>query len=115
VKYGGEAQWIGLSVRRGTRDEVHISVSDRGLGIAAAELDKIFEPFYRSRIVAAANIHGTGLGLSVARTMTESMQGTLTVVSEVGKGSTFTVTLPAEAAPAEPISPVESKVGTDHA
>lgn len=98
VKYGGEAQWIGLSaemVTSGPDQEVRISVRDRGVGIAVDEAERIFEPFYRSRAATAAQIHGTGLGLSVARTMTEGMNGKLAVVSEAGKGSTFTVSLPA--------------------
>lgn len=117
VKYGGEARWIGVSAHRDTidgRDDIHISVSDRGNGIAKAELDRIFEPFYRSRAATAAQIRGTGLGLSVARVMTEAMHGKLTVASEPGCGSTFTVHLPAQVDAPSPVADstrVESKVG----
>lgn len=98
VKYGGDARWMrikaGVHEQNGQFHEVQISVEDKGLGIGAAELRRIFEPFYRSRVVAAAQIHGTGLGLSLARDIAEAMGGRLTVASEPGTGSCFTVYLP---------------------
>jgi signal transduction histidine kinase len=98
LKYGGAQQWIGIRAAvndRGIRGkEVEISVSDRGIGIASADLPHIFEPFYRSSSVAAAQIHGTGLGLPLAKSIAEAMQGQLTVQSAPGKGSTFTLHLP---------------------
>jgi signal transduction histidine kinase len=72
---------------------VQISVSDRGIGIAAEDLPHIFEPFYRSASVRRAQIQGTGLGLALAKQVAESMGGTLTVLSEPGRGSTFTLSL----------------------
>jgi signal transduction histidine kinase len=53
----------------------------------------IFDPFYRSPRVQAAQIHGTGLGLSLAKRIVESMGGRLTVVSQLSVGSTFTLHL----------------------
>jgi signal transduction histidine kinase len=97
VKYGGEAKWIGLGVRRidiPTSREIQFSVQDRGMGIAPSDLPHIFEPFYRSPVVAAAQIRGTGLGLPLARNIAEAMGGSLTVQSELGKGCTFTLHLP---------------------
>lgn len=98
VKYGGEARWMrikaGVHEQAGHFDEVQISVEDKGLGIGTGDLRRIFEPFYRSRTVAAAQIHGTGLGLSLARDIASSMGGRLTVASEPGKGSCFTLYLP---------------------
>ena len=98
LKYGGAQQWIGIRAAvndRGIRGkEMQISVSDRGIGIASADLPHIFEPFYRSSSVAAAQIHGTGLGLPLAKSIAEAMQGQLTVQSAPGKGSTFTLHLP---------------------
>ena len=97
VKYGGDARWMRVTARAndadGHFDEVQISVEDRGLGIGAGELRRIFEPFYRSRSAAAAQIHGTGLGLSLARDIAAAMGGRLTVASEPGKGSCFTLYL----------------------
>jgi signal transduction histidine kinase len=98
VKYSGKNRWIGISasVRETKNDqrEVQISVQDRGPGIGGSELAHIFEPFYRSPRVVDAQIHGTGLGLAVAKRIAEAMGGRLTVASEVGRGSTFTLHLP---------------------
>jgi signal transduction histidine kinase len=98
VKYGAERRTITLAARvddcsDGVR-EVQISVQDSGPGISSSDLSRIFEPFFRSPRVAAAQIHGTGLGLSIAKSMIEAVGGRLSVVSEVGVGSTFTLYLP---------------------
>lgn len=98
VKYGGDARWMRIRAQARERDggskEIQVSVEDRGLGIGAAELQHIFEPFYRSSSVASAQIHGTGLGLPLAKQIAEAMGGRLTVSSEPGKGSCFTLHLP---------------------
>jgi signal transduction histidine kinase len=98
VKYGGERRWVGIRARLGKdetgRPEVQISVEDKGLGIPSQELRHIFEPFYRSPSVVASQIRGTGLGLSLARTIAEAMNGTLTVASVPGQGSSFILHLP---------------------
>ncbi|MCS7190704.1 MAG: ATP-binding protein [Fimbriimonadales bacterium] len=76
---------------------VWVHIEDTGHGIPPEELEKIFEPFYTRKE------HGTGLGLSIVRQIVEEHQGELRVVSEVGKGSCFSVFLPAnEAQTAEP-------------
>jgi signal transduction histidine kinase len=98
LKYGGQQRWIGIRARLNAHGpsggEVEISVSDRGIGIGSADLPHIFEPFYRSSSVAAAQIHGTGLGLPLAKSIAEAMKGQLTVASVPGRGSTFTIHLP---------------------
>ncbi len=99
VKYGGDARWIGIratlaEAEHHGRKEVRISIEDRGIGIAETEVHRIFEPFYRSSSVVTAQIHGTGLGLPVAKSIAESMGGSLSVESELGKGSTFSLHLP---------------------
>ena len=109
LKYSTTHRWIGIHARvgRGTDgSEVQVSVSDRGIGIDPSELSRVFEPFYRSPSVTQAQIHGTGLGLSVARGMAEAMKGRLSVTSEPGRGSTFTLHLPC----ADP-SPRDAAVG----
>jgi len=100
VKYGGERKWIGLTAWRAPAanragEEIRISVSDRGMGIERSELPHIFDPFYRSPRVVNMQIHGTGLGLSLAKRIAETMGGGLTVVSEISVGSAFTLHLPA--------------------
>jgi signal transduction histidine kinase len=98
AKYSGKSRWIGISAdvfqTSKSHREVRINVADRGVGISTGELSRIFEPFYRSPQVLAAQIHGTGLGLSVARNIVEAMGGRVSVVSQVNAGSMFTVYLP---------------------
>jgi two-component system sensor histidine kinase SenX3 len=97
IKYGGEDKWIGVraaSSGAGPAREVRITVEDHGIGIDHGELKHIFEPFYRSPKVAESQVHGTGLGLALARSFAEAMGGRLTVVSEPGQGSAFTLHLP---------------------
>ncbi len=79
----------GIDGDRGT-----ISVSDTGVGIPAAELPRIFDRFYRSSSSVRMATPGTGLGLTIAASLVEAQGGTLTVRSEAGEGSTFTVLLP---------------------
>jgi two-component system NtrC family sensor kinase len=73
----------------GNRDFVEVRVRDSGCGIPAGEPEKIFEPFYSTK-----GAKGTGLGLAVAWGILDSHNGTITVQSEVGKGTTFTVRIP---------------------
>jgi len=98
VKYCGNHRSVALRARAapatsGSGQEVQISVADRGIGIDPSELARVFDPFYRSPRVNAMQIHGTGLGLSLARRIAESMGGRLSVVSELSVGSTFTLHL----------------------
>jgi signal transduction histidine kinase len=112
VKYCGNDPHIrmfaGLGQLNNVQQEVTISVEDHGIGIAASELSEIFEPFYRSPQATEAQIHGTGLGLSLAKHLAEAMGGRLSVTSEIGVGSIFTLHL--QLAPAEDheLSTVES-------
>jgi signal transduction histidine kinase len=97
LKYSREERWIGIRARLvndGKGDSrVHIDVTDRGIGIAREDLPHVFEPFYRSPSVRRSQIHGTGLGLALARQVAESMGGSLSVASRPGHGSTFTLSL----------------------
>jgi signal transduction histidine kinase len=99
VKYSGESRWIGIrglladSEDRASR-EIQITVQDHGIGIDRSEIPRIFEPFYRGAAVIAAQIHGAGLGLSLAKNIAEAMGGKLSVASELGVGSAFTLHLP---------------------
>jgi signal transduction histidine kinase len=98
VKYSGASRRISISAHweelAGAEKQVQISVRDRGIGVSSAELEHIFEPFYRSPRVVAAQIHGTGLGLAVTKQLAEAMGGRVSVASEVGVGSVFTLHLP---------------------
>jgi signal transduction histidine kinase len=99
VKYGGENRWLRVSATsikdKGRTGEIELTVEDRGIGIGRDDIKHIFEPFYRSPAVNESGIHGTGLGLPLARTIVEAMGGRLTARSELGKGSSFVIHLPA--------------------
>jgi signal transduction histidine kinase len=106
IKYGASGGWVRVSaslVNEGKngrhRPEVAIAVEDHGLGIASSELRRIFEPFYRGASAQDRQIHGTGLGLSLARRLARAMRGEIRVESELGKGSRFILTLPAAEMP----------------
>jgi signal transduction histidine kinase len=108
VKYSEHERWIRISAQTGIdqngRPEVRVSVADHGTGIASAELTQIFQPFYRSPRAVAAQIRGTGLGLAIAKRNAEAFGGRLSVESEVGVGSIFTLHLPVtEEASASPL------------
>ena len=70
-----------------------ITVSDTGIGIAPDQLEQIFDKFVQAASSTTRRYGGTGLGLPIARSLTERMGGTLAVTSELDKGSTFTVSL----------------------
>jgi signal transduction histidine kinase len=70
---------------------VRIKISDTGRGIAREHLDKIFEPFFTTK----DEWSGKGLGLSVAYRIVDDHQGKMAVESELGRGTTFTLTFPA--------------------
>jgi signal transduction histidine kinase len=74
--------------------EVAFRVEDHGIGIKNSELEHIFEPFFRCPEAISRQIRGTGLGLCLAKHLAESMGGSLTVVSEFGVGSVFSLQLP---------------------
>jgi two-component system sensor histidine kinase SenX3 len=75
-------------------DAVEIAVKDEGIGIAAAEQDRIFERFYRVDPARSRETGGTGLGLAIVKHIVSNHGGVVTVWSEPGAGSTFTIRLP---------------------
>lgn len=75
-------------------NKVFVSIKDTGIGIACADQPRIFEEFYRIRQADQKDISGNGLGLSISRAIARSHGGEITFVSEVNKGSIFTVILP---------------------
>ncbi|HSU03628.1 MAG TPA: ATP-binding protein [Nocardioides sp.] len=75
-------------------DEVSVDVADTGIGISVTDQGHVFSAFHRSTNPNALSVPGTGLGLPIAQRIAESHGGTLTLTSELGKGSTFRFTLP---------------------
>ncbi len=71
-----------------------VSVADRGDGIPAAELEQIFEPFYRGAAATQRRIHGAGLGLAICRGIVEAHDGRIWAESGADRTTTFVVTLP---------------------
>lgn len=92
IKYTGSGGCVVLRVIGGDH-KVMIEVEDTGYGIPEEELPKIFESFHRVRNHQTLAV-GTGLGLSIVQMLLEAHKGDISVISETGKGSTFTVTLP---------------------
>ncbi len=94
IKYSHEGGLVTLSL---TRENAHalLRISDTGVGIAPEHLPHIFDRFYRVDKARTRALGGSGLGLSIAKWVTEAHHGTIIVESESGKGSTFLVRLPA--------------------
>lgn len=90
-KYSGADKEI-LLTTKAEKTTVTIQVQDRGIGIPEADKAHLFTPFFRAQ--NAVNIQGTGMGLNIVKRYVELMQGTLTYASELGQGTTFTITLP---------------------
>jgi signal transduction histidine kinase len=82
---------VTASVEKG---RVSIAVSDSGIGIGPEDVEKVFEKFYRCQNAVASHVKGSGLGLPITREVARLHGGDVTVESEPGSGSTFTLTLP---------------------
>jgi two-component system, OmpR family, phosphate regulon sensor histidine kinase PhoR len=93
VKYTPDAGTIGIELSN-PEGELNIRVFDTGIGIPKEHLPRIFERFYRVDKTRSRKIGGTGLGLSIVKHIVILHGGTVEVESEVGKGSSFTITLP---------------------
>ncbi|MCA9996967.1 MAG: ATP-binding protein, partial [Anaerolineales bacterium] len=74
---------------------LRVQVRDEGIGIPKHALPNLFQRFYRTQVAVERGIAGTGLGLYMVKQSVESYNGTISVVSEEGRGTTFTVCLPA--------------------
>jgi signal transduction histidine kinase len=102
VKFTPEGGQISINARQ-LNGSVQISVSDTGIGIAPEDQARIFEEFRQVGGDHAHKSEGTGLGLTLAKKFVELHGGTIWVESEVGKGSTFSFTLPQKPMPQQPV------------
>ncbi len=101
IKFTKDGGWVTLTVMEAqeeSKQSDHVTyqfiVEDNGIGIDEGFLEYIFEPFERERNTTLSGVHGTGLGLTIARRLAEMIGGTIDVSSVVGEGSRFVVTLP---------------------
>lgn len=93
IKYSDAGKTVTLSVTR-RNGSVVIDVADQGVGIPSEHLARLFERFYRVDQARSRSLGGTGLGLSIVRHIVELHGGSIEVESELGKGSTFRISLP---------------------
>jgi signal transduction histidine kinase len=91
IKYSADPVEIQLETRE---DQAMIHVYDRGIGIALANQQRVFERFYRSDDPSTRSRDGTGLGLAIAKSLVEGMNGKISLMSKPNEGSIFTISLP---------------------
>ena len=89
------------------------TISDTGIGMKPEFVKRIFDPFVQERKDARSIYQGTGLGMTIVKSLVEQMGGTITATSEEGKGSTFTLTIPFEIAPPEKPHEEENTIPSD--
>jgi two-component system phosphate regulon sensor histidine kinase PhoR len=94
VKFNRAGGEVRADTGRTPEGSVYIKISDTGVGIPFEDLPRIFERFYRVDKARSRQVGGTGLGLSIVKHVIERMEGKITVESQLGKGSVFTVLLP---------------------
>ncbi|QKJ65460.1 response regulator [Deefgea piscis] len=94
---------------------LHIEVKDNGIGIGAAEIKTLFQPFVQADASTTRRFGGTGLGLSICRRLVEAMQGQIDVISQPNKGSTFWFEITLEAHNNEEINPQNIALHNKHA
>ena len=94
IKYSSPGTRIKIELERQDDEFAVVHVSDQGRGIPAADLEKVFEKFYRGDVADDRSSYGYGLGLYFAKMLVEGQGGSISVESRVGEGSTFSFTLP---------------------
>ena len=104
IKYTEPGGKVQVSLRRDHRGVVGV-VEDTGIGIPDGDIDRIFEEFYRAPAAKDVDAHGSGLGLSIAKSVVDLHGGSLGVESELGKGSKFTFVFPVGTASPSTIQP----------
>ncbi len=93
IKYTPRGGKVNVSLRKAGKD-LRFRIADNGMGIPPRNLNQIFERFYRIKTDETRSISGSGLGLSIVKGIVDAHNGSIQVESEVGKGTTFTVSFP---------------------
>lgn len=93
IKFTAQGE-VSLSIAKDDDERIAFSVSDTGIGISTEQLRNIFEAFHQADSTISRRYGGTGLGLSISRQLAQLLGGSITVESALGKGSTFTLTVP---------------------
>lgn len=118
LKFTGIGGHISLRIKQFDYNELakyQFVVEDNGAGMSAEFVEKIFEPYARETRFGAKNVSGTGLGMPIVKSLVTQMSGQITVESQLGKGSVFTVTIPLAArksekkAPKAPVAPQKAQ------
>jgi CheY-like chemotaxis protein len=94
-------------------DRLLISVQDFGIGIAEAEIAKIFRPFYQVEARDNRRFGGVGLGLAIAKRLVDAVGGSISVKSELGRGSVFSLAIPVQSVESRSAEPLEAKARDD--
>lgn len=95
IKFNRPSGEVRVSATVNGDRQVAIVISDTGVGIPSQDLPRIFERFYRIDKARSRQVGGTGLGLSIVKHVAERMNGTIEVESQLGRGTVFTLRLPA--------------------
>jgi signal transduction histidine kinase len=94
LKFTGKGGTVELRATRDTEGLVRVSISDTGVGIAPEDVERLFDKYEQARSRATRGEKGTGLGLYITKQLVELHGGEIKVESQIGKGSTFSFTLP---------------------
>lgn len=101
VKYTPAGGRVAVSVGVADSGDAEVYVTDTGMGMSAADIDLVFEPYFRAERAAVSDIPGTGLGMGVVRDIIAMHNGTIDIVSEVGVGTSVTMRFPRQRAEKE--------------
>jgi signal transduction histidine kinase len=95
IKYTPKGGNVNVTLNK-TGKDIRLRVADNGIGIPPSDIDRIFEKFYRIKTEETRSISGSGLGLSIVKGIVDAHRGSVRAESEVGKGTTFDISLPVE-------------------
>ena len=94
IKYSDANGEVHITLKVASKEEVLIEIKDSGIGISPVDIPRLFERFYRASSQKNIEERGSGLGLAIVKSIAERHSGSVSVESQLGKGSTFTIKLP---------------------